>query len=82
MSKSPRQMQSRRQLLTATLRYAMLGLLGATGAFLIGRRSRMTQENKCIGGGVCRGCYALEKCNLPAALSEKQVLAGIHNVGR
>ena len=82
MSISPLQVQSRRQLLAATLRYATLGLLGAAGAPLIAKRRRLTEEGKCIGSGVCRGCEALEKCNLPAALSEKQVLAGIENVGR
>jgi len=76
MNKHFGQTQSRRQLLTAALRYVTLGLLGTVSGSVIARRHRLVREGKCINDGVCRGCKALERCNLPPALSAKQILTG------
>ena len=76
MNRRSGQVQSRRQLLTAALRYATLGLFGAAGASVISRRRRLAREGKCINDGVCRGCEVLETCGLPQALSAKEVLTG------
>lgn len=76
MNRRLAQLQSRRQLLTATLRYATLGLLGVFGASAISRRRRLVREGKCINEGVCRGCEILQTCSLPQALSEKEALKG------
>jgi hypothetical protein len=78
MSK-PEQKQSRRQMLTATLRYATLGLFGAGGASIISRRNRLVREGKCINDRVCRGCEVLETCGLPQALSAKEMLTSLDN---
>lgn len=68
----PGQVQSRRHLLAAVLRYATLGLLGTAGASVISRRRRLVREGKCINDGVCRSCVVLETCGLPQALSAKE----------
>lgn len=82
MNKRFLQMQSRRQLLAAALRYGTLGLLGAAGGAAFARRRRLVREGKCINHGVCRGCEVLEACGLPQALSAKQVLARMGNGGK
>ncbi|HIJ52169.1 MAG TPA: hypothetical protein HPP66_03320 [Planctomycetes bacterium] len=76
------QVQSRRQLLAAALRYGTLGLLGAAGGAAFARRRRLLREGKCINDGVCRGCEAFERCNLPPALSAKEVLTELNDVGK
>lgn len=76
------QVQSRRQLITAVLRYATLGVLGAAGGSVFARRRRLVREGKCINRGICRGCDVFEKCALPQALSAKEVLARIDNGGK
>jgi len=82
MSKRLIQVQNRRQLLEAVLRYGTLGLLGAAGAAAVTRRRRLVREGKCINDGVCRGCQVFETCGLPQALSAKQVLARMGNGGK
>jgi hypothetical protein len=74
MNRRSRQVQNRRQLLAAALRYATLGLFGAVGASVISKRRRLVREGKCINDRVCRGCEILETCGLPQALSEKENL--------
>ncbi len=74
MNRRLRKIKCRRQMLTAALRYATLGLLGTFGASVISRRSRLAREGKCINDGVCRGCKVLQTCSLPQALSEKEAL--------
>jgi hypothetical protein len=73
MNRRSGQVKNRRQLLTAALRYATLGLLGTFGASSISRRRRLAREGKCINDRVCRGCEVLQTCSLPQALSEKEV---------
>ena len=84
MIKSKRlvQEQSRRQLLTAALRYATLGLLGTVGGSIFAKRRKLVREGKCINYGVCRGCEVLETCGLPPALSAKEVLTGLDDGGK
>lgn len=79
MNKLLVQTQGRRQLLTTALRYATLGLLGATGASVVARRRRLVREGKCINDEICRGCEVLEICVLPAALSAKEVPTELDN---
>jgi hypothetical protein len=74
MNRRLEKLKIRRQMLTATLRYATLGLLGAFGASVISRRRRLVREGKCINDKVCRGCEILQTCSLPQALSEKEAL--------
>lgn len=74
MNRRLEKVKSRRQMLTATLRYATLGLLGAFGASVISRRRRLVREGKCVNDGICRGCYVLQTCSLPQALSEKEAI--------
>ncbi|HUU19134.1 MAG TPA: hypothetical protein VMW72_18425 [Sedimentisphaerales bacterium] len=77
--------QSRRELITAVLRYATLGMLGAIGGVVFAKRRRLvqgprlavTQEGICINSGICRGCGIYEQCGLPRALSEKQLVTRI-----
>jgi len=76
------QVQSRRTLLSAALRYGTLGLLGAAGGAAFARRRRLLREGKCINDGVCRGCEVLETCGLPQALSVKEVLTELNDVGK
>lgn len=51
-------------------RRVAVGGLTAITATLLARRS----NGECVNEGVCRGCVAYEDCNLPRALSTKQVL--------
>ncbi|MFB0552591.1 MAG: hypothetical protein ACETWQ_04665 [Phycisphaerae bacterium] len=74
MSKHCEKVQSRRELLTAVLRYATLGTLGAIGGAVFTNRRRLVKEGICINSGICKGCGILEQCGLPPALSEKQLL--------
>lgn len=79
MSKHTEQTPDRRQMLTSTLRYATLGLLGTFGASVISQRRRLVREGKCINEGVCRGCEILQTCTLPQALSAKEILSSLDN---
>ncbi len=79
--------QNRRELITAALRYATLGTLGAIGGAVFAKRRRLaqrsplpgTQEGICINNGICRGCGIYEQCGLPLALSEKQFVTRIND---
>jgi len=82
MSKHCEKVQNRRELLTAVLRYATLGTLGAIGGGVFAKRRRLvqgprlagTQDGICINSGICSGCGIFERCGLPQALSAKQLL--------
>ena len=85
MSKHCEKVQNRRELLTAVLRYATLGTLGAIGGGVFAKRRRLvqgphlagTQDGICINSGICSGCWVFEQCCLPQALSAKQLLTGM-----
>ncbi len=68
------QLQNRRKMLVEVLRYAVLVIFGAGGGFVFTNRRRLIREGKCLNDGICRGCVVFESCNLPCALSAKQVL--------
>lgn len=71
--------QSRRELITAVLRYATLGTLGAIGGAVFTKRRKLVEEGICINNGICRGCGIFEQCGLPRALLEKQLVTRIDN---
>ncbi len=73
MSKHCEKVQNRRELLTAVLRYATLGTLGAIGGGVFAKRRRLVQDGICISSGICKGCGILEQCGLPQAVSAKQL---------
>ena len=73
MSKHCEKVQNRRELLTAVLRYATLGTLGAIGGGVFAKRRRLVQDGICINSGICKGCGIFEQCGLPRALSAKQL---------
>lgn len=64
--------RNRRQMMTGTLRYAVLGLIGFVTGSAITKRRRLIKEGKCIARGICGGCELYEDCRLPQALSRKQ----------
>ncbi len=67
--------QNRRNLLAGVLRYATLGLVGFIAGSAFTKRRRLLKEGKCIDRGICGGCELYGDCQLPQALSRKQVLA-------
>jgi len=72
MKKEFKPIKNRRELFKSVLRYATLGLLGATGGAAIVKRRKLIREHVCINSGICRGCEVFEKCSLPQALSIKE----------
>lgn len=74
MSKHCEKVRNRRELITAVLRYATLGLLGAIGGGVVAKKRRLVQDGVCINSGICSGCGIFEQCGLPQAISAKQLL--------
>jgi len=70
---------SRRDVLSACLRYAALAALAAVGASAFFKRRRLLRQGTCINDGFCQDCMILESCGLPAALSAKKTSAGADN---
>lgn len=66
--------QSRREMISAVLRYATLGILGVIGGAVFTKRRRLVEEGICVNSGICKGCGIFEQCSLPRALSEKQLV--------
>lgn len=71
MSGQFEKVQSRRQLFTSVLRYAILGVLGAIGGSVFAKKRRLAQRGICINREICRSCGIFEECCLPPALSAK-----------
>jgi len=70
-------MQTRREFLTACLRYPVAASLGAVAVLLAGRRGTGLPNNQtCRRHGICSGCGELDRCGLPQALSRKQAQRG------
>ena len=67
-------MRNRRQMMTGTLRYAVLSLVGFFAGYAIVKRRRLIKEGKCVNRGICAGCNVYKNCRLPQALSRKQTL--------
>jgi hypothetical protein len=61
------QKQDRRGFLVTAGRYALAALLGG-GVALLATRDR----SKCTVPDACRGCGALERCDLPQAATARQ----------
>jgi len=74
--------QNRRQMMTGTLRYAALGLIGFFSGSAIVKRRRLIKEGKCVRRGICAGCELYNDCRLPAVLSRKQILIEENNGNR
>ena len=66
------EIKNRREMMTGTLRYAVLGVVGFFSGSSIAKRRRLVREGKCTDRGICGGCELYEGCRLPAALSKKQ----------
>jgi hypothetical protein len=81
MSELHGKFRSRRELFAGALRYATLGLLTAGSAALYAKRQRLVRQGICISDGICTGCEILDRCDLPAALSAKN-LVGVNRDGR
>lgn len=69
------QKQDRREFLRTIGRYAAVAAVGTTSAFLLIRKARGNEENKCTSRGICDGCKSFTDCGLPQALSAKQMAA-------
>jgi hypothetical protein len=64
-------LENRREFFRAAVRYTFLGLIAAAGA-LSARTNRLAGQ-PCVNLGVCSNCQQFARCELPAALSAKQV---------
>ena len=71
---SPSSDAGRREFLREGLRYTILGGLAVISGKLIARGANRPKGQVCISDGICRGCAAYEDCELPNALSAKDVL--------
>jgi hypothetical protein len=67
--------QSRREFFRAIGRGAALGGLALLTAVLARRKAEPAGRQACVNRGICRGCGALARCGLPAALSARQALS-------
>ena len=66
--------QSRRDLFRATLRGAALGIVAVVAGGTVAKRQRLVAEGKCANNGLCQGCGALPRCELPQALDMREML--------
>jgi hypothetical protein len=73
MSENPEQTKNRREFFTDVFRYATLGAIGAIGGAVFAKRRKLLKDGICINERVCNGCGIYEQCNLPPALSKKQL---------
>ena len=64
--------QSRRGFLRAVGRGVALAGLAAVGGVLTARGGWRPSGQKCVNGGICRGCPAIGGCGLPQALSARR----------
>lgn len=67
--------ESRREFLRGSVRYAMLGAMAA-GAVAIAPSWRGGTDTSCINQGPCRDCRIFGRCGLPAALAAKGPATG------
>lgn len=71
MGRQFQKIQSRREMFTSTLRYAVLGVLGAVGGSVFAKKRRLVKNGICINREICQSCGIFEECDLPPALSAK-----------
>lgn len=69
---SPEQVESRREFVRAAVRYSLLAVLAAAATCL--GRNRGSSQQRCIRRSFCRECTVFAECELPQALSARQVL--------
>jgi hypothetical protein len=67
--------QSRRNFLRDAVRYALLTLVCFVAGSAFTKRRKLLQEGSCVNQDICGGCELYKNCQLPQALSRKQVLA-------
>jgi len=67
---------SRREFLLDCVRGAILGGLAALTGFLSAEKGGKAFHEKCVSGGVCKNCRALDDCSLPKAISMKRSTNG------
>ena len=63
----------RREFFLTCSRGVIAGGMAALAA-VMWKRSKSLPEQKCFNQGICGPCRAFEKCQLPQALSAKQVM--------
>lgn len=68
--------QSRRQWLTATLRWSVAGLLATGATVLMLRKSSPGTQPICLRTNPCQSCGQLAACQLPAADAQKRRQGG------
>ena len=66
---------SRRQFLGGSARYLLLGGVLACGALVTTGR-RTTPGGACLNAGICQGCSVFARCDLPNAVTAKQIPSG------
>jgi len=71
MSRQFEKIQSRRQLFTSVLRYAILGVLGAIAGNVFAKKRRLVRNGICINREICQSCGIFKECGLPPAVSAK-----------
>jgi hypothetical protein len=59
--------RNRRDVLARALRWTTLGLLGGLVAGVAARDRRLRRPGICLNQGLCAGCAALGRCDLPPA---------------
>lgn len=68
--------QSRREFIRSFGRYLILGGLVSTAGVLITKRLKASAEEKCTEPRICQSCDTFKNCELPQALSAKDMPVG------
>ena len=79
MGDNSKNMRTRRDFFTDIFRYSTLAVIGVIGGAVFAKRRKLSNEGVCINQGICGGCGIFEQCNLPPALSEKQLITKADN---
>jgi hypothetical protein len=79
MNENPEKERNRREFFIDVLRYVTLGMIGVIGGVVFTKRRKLLKDGICINEGVCADCGIFEQCNLPPALSEKQLITRENN---
>ncbi len=68
--------ENRRDFFRSCARNTLLATVTfASAALAIRKRSTAGLRQRCVGGGICRGCPAFTGCGLPQALSAKRAMS-------
>ena len=68
--------RSRREFLRGVARGVFVGGLAWVAVSLAVRARWGYSDGRCSGGGICRGCPALDECELPLAASARGTEGG------